>query len=329
MELAFATLHQLCSPVLDHLDRLPGPQRDALRTVFGLSAGPPPDRFLVGLAALTCSPRSPGRRPLLCSSTMRSGWTGLAVDAGLRRPTAAGRVGRPALRGARTGRRAAGAAGARGAWADTGDARALLSTVIPVHRSTTAPRSLVAETHGNPLAMLELPRGLAADPAPVGFGAAGGRRCRGGSRRASCARSRPCRRTRGCSCCWWPPSRPTIRCWCGGRRSASASSRPRPSRRYRGPPHDQRPGDLPASAGALGRLPFGIGAGAPRRPPALAEVTDARPMRTVGLGISRWPPGAGRGGRRRARTVRRPSPARGGLAAAAAFLQLGRAVARP
>jgi hypothetical protein len=52
MELAFAGLHQLLAPVLDHLERLPVPQRDALRTAFGLSAGPAPDRFLVGLAVL-------------------------------------------------------------------------------------------------------------------------------------------------------------------------------------------------------------------------------------------------------------------------------------
>ena len=53
MELAYSGLHQLCAPLLDHLDELPPPQRDALTTVFGLSTGPAPDRFLVGLAALT------------------------------------------------------------------------------------------------------------------------------------------------------------------------------------------------------------------------------------------------------------------------------------
>jgi hypothetical protein len=53
MELAFAGLHQLCAPMLDQADRLPVPQREALRTAFGISAGPPPDRFLVGLAVLS------------------------------------------------------------------------------------------------------------------------------------------------------------------------------------------------------------------------------------------------------------------------------------
>jgi hypothetical protein len=53
MELAFAGLHQLLAPMLDRLEHLPVPQRDALRTAFGLSAGPTPDRFLVGLAVLS------------------------------------------------------------------------------------------------------------------------------------------------------------------------------------------------------------------------------------------------------------------------------------
>jgi len=52
MELAFAGLYQLLAPMLGRLDRLPGPQRDALRTAFGICAGPAPDRFLVALAVL-------------------------------------------------------------------------------------------------------------------------------------------------------------------------------------------------------------------------------------------------------------------------------------
>ena len=52
MELAFAGLHQLCAPMLNHAEHLPVPQREALRTAFGLSAGPPADRFLIGLAML-------------------------------------------------------------------------------------------------------------------------------------------------------------------------------------------------------------------------------------------------------------------------------------
>ena len=66
MELAYSGLHQLCGPMLDHLDRLPAPQREALATVFGLSAGPTPDRFLVGLASLTLFAEVADEQPLLC-----------------------------------------------------------------------------------------------------------------------------------------------------------------------------------------------------------------------------------------------------------------------
>ena len=63
MELAFAALHQLCAPVLDRLDGLPGPQREALVTTFGLSAGTVPDRFFVGLAVLESVVRGGGGAP--------------------------------------------------------------------------------------------------------------------------------------------------------------------------------------------------------------------------------------------------------------------------
>ena len=66
MELAFAGLHQLCAPMLGHAEQLPAPQRDALRTAFGLSAGPPPDRFLVGLAVLGLLSEVSGQQPLVC-----------------------------------------------------------------------------------------------------------------------------------------------------------------------------------------------------------------------------------------------------------------------
>ena len=66
MELAFAGLHQLLTPMLDRLQRLPGPQRQALRTAFGLSSGSAPDRFLVGLAVLSLLAGVAGERPLIC-----------------------------------------------------------------------------------------------------------------------------------------------------------------------------------------------------------------------------------------------------------------------
>src|ERR1700704_950578 len=66
MELAFAGLHALCAPMLGRLGHLPSPQRDALSTAFGLSAGPPPDRFLVGLAVLSLLSEVAGQQPLVC-----------------------------------------------------------------------------------------------------------------------------------------------------------------------------------------------------------------------------------------------------------------------
>jgi hypothetical protein len=65
MELAFAGLHQVCGPTFDGLDGLPAPQRDALRVVFGLSPGPAPDQFLVGLAVLSLLSAAAEQRPLL------------------------------------------------------------------------------------------------------------------------------------------------------------------------------------------------------------------------------------------------------------------------
>ena len=66
MELAYAGLHQLCAPLLDGLEDLPAPQRDALSTAFGISAGEPPDRFLVGLAVLSLVSEVAEGQPLLC-----------------------------------------------------------------------------------------------------------------------------------------------------------------------------------------------------------------------------------------------------------------------
>ena len=66
VELPFAGLHQLCAPFLDRLDGLPGPQRDALRTAFGLAAGAPPDRFLVGVAVLGLLSEVAEEHPLVC-----------------------------------------------------------------------------------------------------------------------------------------------------------------------------------------------------------------------------------------------------------------------
>src|SRR2546429_4698158 len=83
MELAFAGLHQLCAPMLDHAGSLPGPQREALRTAFGLSAGPAPDRFLVGLAVLGLLSETAGEGPPVCVAVDHL-WAGSASAPGRR-----------------------------------------------------------------------------------------------------------------------------------------------------------------------------------------------------------------------------------------------------
>jgi hypothetical protein len=74
MELPFAALHQVCAPVLDDLERLPVPQREALRIAFGMTVGPAPDRFLVGLAVLGLLADIAEQQPLVCCWTTSSGW---------------------------------------------------------------------------------------------------------------------------------------------------------------------------------------------------------------------------------------------------------------
>jgi hypothetical protein len=73
MELAFAGLQQLCAPLLDGLERLPAPQRDAIETAFALSRGSPPDRFFMGWRCSVCLPMRRGSVRFCAWSTMRSG----------------------------------------------------------------------------------------------------------------------------------------------------------------------------------------------------------------------------------------------------------------
>ncbi|TWF74939.1 regulatory LuxR family protein [Pseudonocardia hierapolitana] len=175
MELAFAGLHQLCAPMLGHLDRLPGPQRDALSVAFGLSAGSAPDRFLVGLAVLSLLAEVAEEQPLVCvvddaqwldqvsAQTLafvarRLLAERVALVFAVREPVLGplvALVGLPELviRGLRDG-----------------DAHALLASVVPGRLDDRVRDRIVAETRGNPLALLELPRGLTAAELAGGFG---------------------------------------------------------------------------------------------------------------------------------------------------------------
>ena len=174
MELAFAALHQLCGPLLDRLDGLPGPQRDALATTFGLSAGAPPDRFFVGLAVLGLLSNAAQERPLLCviddaQWLDRASAQALAFVARrlLAEPVVMLFAARePSDLLAALPELVVGELG-------DADARALLASVIPGRLDERIKDQLLAETRGNPLALLELPRGLSAAKLAGGFGLPG------------------------------------------------------------------------------------------------------------------------------------------------------------
>jgi DNA-binding CsgD family transcriptional regulator len=174
MELAFAGLQQLCAPMLDHVDRLPVPQRDALRTAFGLSAGPTPDRFLVGLAVLSLLSDATDEQPLVClvddeqwldcASAQVLGFVARRLSAESVGLVFAARVPDAELAGlpelAVEGLREA-------------EARVLLASVLAGPLDERVRDRLVAETRGNPLALLELPRGLTPAELAGGFGLPG------------------------------------------------------------------------------------------------------------------------------------------------------------
>jgi DNA-binding CsgD family transcriptional regulator len=171
MELAFASLHQLCAPMLDRLGALPAPQRQAVEIVFGLSGGAAPDRFLVGLAVLSLLSEAADDRALLCvvddahwldqASALTLAFVArrlLAEPIGLvfsaREPVQAlEHLPELQLHGLRSE-----------------DARALLSSAVGFQLDVHVRDRIIAETRGNPLALLELPQGLTATQLAGGFG---------------------------------------------------------------------------------------------------------------------------------------------------------------
>jgi DNA-binding CsgD family transcriptional regulator len=173
MELPYAGLYQLCGPMLARLDRLPGPQHDALRTVFGVSTGPPPNRFLVALAALNLMAAVCEQHPLLCvvddeqwldrASAQVLGFVGrrlLAEPVGL---VFAARS--PAPRPDPL----AGLPELRLGGLDHKSARALLATVTSAPLDERVRARIIEETGGSPLALLELYRGLSPAELAGGF----------------------------------------------------------------------------------------------------------------------------------------------------------------
>jgi DNA-binding CsgD family transcriptional regulator len=170
MELAFAALHQLCAPVLDRLERLPVPQRDALLTTFGLHPAPAPDRFLVGLAVLSLVSEVADERPLVCvvdDAQWLDRASAQCVAFVARRLQAESVVMLFAAREQSdlfTGLPELVVEGLRAA-----DARSLLVSAIPGRLDERIADEILAETRGNPLALLELPRGLTAAQLAGGF----------------------------------------------------------------------------------------------------------------------------------------------------------------
>ncbi|MBV9417805.1 MAG: AAA family ATPase [Solirubrobacterales bacterium] len=171
MELAFAGLHQLCAPVLDRLDRLPLPQRQALETVFGRSAGPPPDRFLVALGILTLFSEAAAERPLLCivDDAQWLDQSSALILAFVSRRLLAEPVGIVvAAREPHEELQHIASLEVRGL--ATTDARGLLGSVLRVTLDERVRDRLIAETGGNPLALLELPQNFSASRLAGGFG---------------------------------------------------------------------------------------------------------------------------------------------------------------
>jgi DNA-binding CsgD family transcriptional regulator len=176
MELAYAGLHQLCGPMLERMVRLPAPQRDGLEVVFGVRAGAAPDRFLVGLAVLGLLSEVAEERPLLCvvddaqwvdrASALTLGFVArrlLAEPVGL---VFAAREPSEELRRVSELR-------VHGLGRD--DAQALLNSALGSGLDERIRDQIIAETRGNPLALLELPRGLTASQLAGGFSLVGAR----------------------------------------------------------------------------------------------------------------------------------------------------------
>jgi DNA-binding CsgD family transcriptional regulator len=172
MELAYSGLHQLCAPMLDNLEPLPVPQREALATVFGLTAGPAPDRFLVGLSTLTMLADVAEQQPLICVVDDAQ-WLDQASAQIL------GFVGRRLL-----AERVAIVCAARSGPGDhvldtlpeihigglgDSDARELLRENVRGPLDGDVFDQIVAESHGNPLALVELPRTWSAPDLAGGF----------------------------------------------------------------------------------------------------------------------------------------------------------------
>jgi len=173
MELAFAGLHALCAPMLGRVGQLPVPQRDALDTAFGMSAGPPPDRFLVGLAVLSLLADAAEEQPLVCIVDDAQWLDRVSVQtlAFVARRLLAERVGLVfALRESGGDHELKGLPELVIEGLADDDARRLLDATIPGSLDARVRDRILGEAGGNPLALLELPRERTTTAVAGGFG---------------------------------------------------------------------------------------------------------------------------------------------------------------
>src|SRR4051794_5967008 len=172
MELPFAAIHQLCAPMLDRLDALPPPQQNALEVAFGLSPGKAPDRFLVAVAALSLLGAVAEERPLLClvdDAHWLDATSGQVLGFVARRLFAE-RVGVVfGIREPIEGHALHGLPELRLKGLEDADARALLASAVPGRLDDRIRDRVVAETRGNPLALLELAQGMDSAERAGGF----------------------------------------------------------------------------------------------------------------------------------------------------------------
>jgi DNA-binding CsgD family transcriptional regulator len=173
MELAFASLHQLCAPLLDGIERLPSPQQAALSTAFGLSAGTPSDPFLVGLAVLTLLSDVAQGRPVVClvdDAQWLDGVSAQVLAFVARRLEAEAVVLVFATRDDPESDELSGLPDLLLDGLADADARGLLTSVIAGRLDEPVIERIVAESQGNPLALLELPRPSTQTALAGGFG---------------------------------------------------------------------------------------------------------------------------------------------------------------
>jgi DNA-binding CsgD family transcriptional regulator len=173
LELPYAGMHQLCGPYLDRIGSLPAPQCDALSTAFGMRAGCAPDRFLVGLAALTLLSGVAEEQPLICvidDAQWLDQASALALEFVARRLDAEPLVLVFAVRNSGQDRRLEGLPELQLHGLGTEDAAALLESAVAGRLDPKVRDRILAESDGNPLALLELPRVLT--PSELAFGTA-------------------------------------------------------------------------------------------------------------------------------------------------------------